>query len=71
MLYKLSLTSRDKSDIQNALDGVKYLSCLQDIVHAFRDKSKYSGNPETHWGVAYDLLWQVLREHEIDPLSEE
>jgi hypothetical protein len=43
---------------------------LQDIVHAFRDKSKYSGNPETHWGVAYDLLWQVLREHEIDPLDE-
>jgi hypothetical protein len=70
MLYKLTISSRDKSDIQKALDGVKYLSCLHDIVNAFRDKSKYSGNPDTRWDIAYDLLWQVLREHEIDPLDE-
>lgn len=70
MRYQLTISSRDQADIQNALDGVKYLSCLEDIVNAFRDKSKYGGNPDTQWAIAYDLLWQVLRDHGIDPLSE-
>jgi hypothetical protein len=70
MLYKLSLTSREEGDIRVALDGPKYLSCLYDIAHAFREASKYNPTPETTWGAANELLWQVLREHDIDPYSE-
>lgn len=69
MHYKLCIVSREESDIRCALDGPKYLSCLHDIAQAFRNKAKYEGNPETRWDIAYDTLWDILKEHGIDPFD--
>ena len=69
-MYKLSIVSRDKSDIQTALDGGKYLSCLYDITNFYRDKQKHSDDPNTRWDIVYELLWQILNDHRVDPFNE-
>lgn len=69
MRYELKLSSREMAELQDHLRGPEYAACLYEIVTQFRDKSKHSSTPETTWGDAYDLLWSILKEHNVDPFN--
>ena len=49
-----------------ALNGSKYLRCLDALRKCFRDRYKYSEETRTTWDEVYALFWEQINDNEVD-----
>lgn len=56
----------EDAEFQMALKAGSYLSALEDLAEAFRQKKKYSEVQETTWEEAHTLFWDTMREAGVE-----
>ena len=70
MTYKFEVRKRDISELTPHIRGPEYSLALFDLATRFRDKAKYHNDEKCSWEDAYQHLWDILKELNIDPFEE-
>lgn len=60
----------DQYQHDNIINAHKYRSLLNEIFREFRNRSKYGHSSKGTWQDAYDLLWQLAMDEDINPWEE-
>ena len=70
MSYKFEVRKRDISELTPHIRGPEYSLALYEIAQQFRNQSKYHNDEKCSWEDAYQKLWDIFKELNIDPFEE-
>jgi hypothetical protein len=60
----------DEYDHMNLVNSNKYRRLLSEIYREMRSRSKYNASGRGSWKQAYDLLWKLAKNEELNPWEE-